>query len=152
MNQPIQVVVNGKSYEVEVGDLTASPVTVTVNGKAYQVEIETTSGTAPQPKIEAVAPPVVTPVPVVAPKPVAMPTQPPTNGGSGNEIRSPMPGVILDIAVKAGDKVVSGQQLCALEAMKMKSAIRSPRDGAIASVEVSDGQRVAFGDVIIRFA
>jgi biotin carboxyl carrier protein len=63
-----------------------------------------------------------------------------------------MPGNILGIAVKPGDEVGFRQQLCSLEAMKMKNAIRSPRDGVIASVEVSEGQAVAHGDVLFTFA
>jgi pyruvate carboxylase subunit B len=62
-----------------------------------------------------------------------------------------MPGTVLEILIKAGDKVTPGQQLCSLEAMKMKSAIRSPREGIIASVEVTDKQRVAFGETLFIF-
>ena len=62
-----------------------------------------------------------------------------------------MPGNILDIAVKPGDKVAARQQLCSLEAMKMKNAIRSPGEGVIASVEVAEGQSVAHGDVLFTF-
>jgi hypothetical protein len=43
MNQPMKININGKSYDVEVGDLTSSPVTVTVNGKTYSVEWESAS-------------------------------------------------------------------------------------------------------------
>ncbi len=63
-----------------------------------------------------------------------------------------MPGIIHDVAVKPGDKVTPGQQLCTLEAMKMKSAIRTSKEGVIASVEVTNGQKVAHGDVLVRFA
>jgi biotin carboxyl carrier protein len=62
-----------------------------------------------------------------------------------------MPGDILDIQVAPGDQVQVGDQICSLEAMKMKSAIRSARAGTIAAVEVSDGQAVAHGDVLVRF-
>ncbi len=62
-----------------------------------------------------------------------------------------MPGNILDIRVKPGDKVRFRQPLCSLEAMKMKNLIRSPRDGLIASVEVSEGQSVSHGDVLFTF-
>jgi biotin carboxyl carrier protein len=62
-----------------------------------------------------------------------------------------MPGNVLNIEVKAGDRVSFRQQLCSLEAMKMKNAIRSPRDGVIASVEVSEGQAVSHGDVLFTF-
>ena len=67
------------------------------------------------------------------------------------EIKAPMPGTILDVAVKPGQSVKRGDRLCALEAMKMKNAIRSPRVGVIASVEVTEGRKVVFGDVLIRF-
>ncbi len=59
-----------------------------------------------------------------------------------------MPGTILDIAVKVGETVKYGQQLCALEAMKMKNAIRTPKDGVIASVNVNEGQTVAYGTLL----
>ena len=151
MNQPINISINGKTYNVEVGDLSISPVTVTVNGIPYTVEMSSPESptSLARPEIQA---PAVQPKPVVAipPKPLETPAQP-SAGGAGGEIRSPMPGVILDIMVKPGDQVQVGQQLCALEAMKMKSAIKSPRAGTIASVAVSEGQRVAFGETIIRF-
>jgi biotin carboxyl carrier protein len=153
MKRQIKVTVNGKPYEVSVGDLTTSPVEVTVNGKAYSVSLDEmlTGSAAPAPGPASVAPPAVqVQAPVVQPAPRPQPQAAGSNG-AGNDIRSPMPGVILDIQVKPGDHVQPGQQICALEAMKMKSAIRSAREGTIASVEVSDGQKVAYGDVIIRF-
>jgi len=67
-------------------------------------------------------------------------------------VKAPMPGNILDIGVKPGDKVEFRQTLCSLEAMKMKNAIRSPRDGVIGSVEVVEGQAVSHGDVLFTFA
>ena len=72
--------------------------------------------------------------------------------GATDVISAPMPGVIMDIAFKAGDKVAVGDIVCALEAMKMKNMIRSTREGTVGSVEVNEGQRVPFGAVIIRFA
>jgi biotin carboxyl carrier protein len=63
-----------------------------------------------------------------------------------------MPGNVLDITVKPGDRVRFRQQLCSLEAMKMKNAIRSPRDGVIAIVNVTEGQAVSHGDVLFTFA
>jgi glutaconyl-CoA/methylmalonyl-CoA decarboxylase subunit gamma len=62
-----------------------------------------------------------------------------------------MPGTILGIAVKSGDKVTRGQLLCYLEAMKMKSAIRSPREGIIATVDVTDGLKVPYGQILFRY-
>lgn len=142
--------VNGTSYEVEVGDLAASPVDVMVNGKSYSVALE---GGAPvaapaRPTVVAAAPaPVVRSAPVVSAAPAA-----PAEAASGNVLTAPMPGVIRKVLVKAGDTVTRGQELCSLEAMKMKNIIRSPRDGVIASVEVLPDQKVVNGAVIVRYA
>ncbi len=137
MSKKLVVKVNGNPYEVEVGDLTCNPVAVSVNGKEYEVQIE--ENCAP---IPTAVKPTQTPAAAAASAPAA----------NANALTAPMPGKILDIAVKAGDKLAVGQPVCALEAMKMKNIIRSPRAGVVAGVEVSDGQKVAFGAVIIRYA
>lgn len=145
------VIVNGKTYEVEFGDVMTSPVEVIVNGKRYSVTIE---GETITPSVPVKSPSVTSaPVaaPAVTPAKVVKPAAAPAAANSTAEVRAPMPGTILDIAVKAGDQVTVGQVLCVLEAMKMKNAIRSPREGTILSVEVSEGQKVAYGDVLVRF-
>jgi biotin carboxyl carrier protein len=144
----VKVTVNGKPYLVEVGDLTASPITVSVNGRPYLVNIETAAtrvATADEPVVvlETVA------RQTSAPEKAPVPTGP--AGPQVDVVKAPMPGNILDIVVKPGDTVSFRQQLCSLEAMKMKNAIRSPRDGVIGSVEVAEGQAVAHGDVLFRF-
>jgi biotin carboxyl carrier protein len=63
-----------------------------------------------------------------------------------------MPGVIHNISVKPGDSITPGQQVFALEAMKMKSAIRATQAGVVASIEVVEGQRVAYGQVLLKYA
>ena len=147
------VTVNGKTYEVEISDPFASSLEVLVDGKAYQVEVE--GGMAAPVRVSAALPAVskaaaaAAPVVKAAPKPAAPAA--PTAGGA-DEVRSPMPGTILEVSVRAGDSVKVGQKLCALEAMKMKNSIGAPRDGIIQSVEVSDGQKVAYGDLIVRYA
>jgi len=62
-----------------------------------------------------------------------------------------MPGNIMDIRVGVGDRVSYKQELCNLEAMKMKNSIRSPRDGVIAAIKVREGQTVAYSDVLFVF-
>lgn len=147
MSKQLRVSVNGNSYDVEVGDLDCSPVTVTVNGHDYSVEIEETGA--------VIAAPVARPAPVAAPvKPAAKPAPAPAAAvaSNGDAISAPMPGTIVEIMAKVGDKVSPGTPLCALEAMKMKNIIRSNREGTIASVDVTEGQKVAFGAVLVRFA
>jgi glutaconyl-CoA/methylmalonyl-CoA decarboxylase subunit gamma len=136
-----KITVNGKTYEVEVGDLKGSPIEVTVNNTRYSVTLEA----APEEtkvKVEK-------PVPVeVRVKPVAGPTV--AVGTAAKEIRAPMPGKILTVTVKPGDSVTPGQTLCFLEAMKMKNAIRTSKAGVVASIEVTEGQKVAYNDVLVR--
>ena len=146
----IKVIVNGTPYEVEMGDLSGSPTIVSVNGRQYEVVIEDGESQAGYlPKLERKEE-------VHYEKPAAIipkaRQEKQALSASSSEVKAPMPGTILDVVVKVGDKVSRGTQLCALEAMKMKSAIRAPQDGVVASVEVSEGQKVVFGDVLIRFA
>jgi glutaconyl-CoA/methylmalonyl-CoA decarboxylase subunit gamma len=141
----VKVKVNGKNYDVEVGDLSISPLSVTVDGVAYTVELEDGAPVSATPAAAVSAPSAP-----AAPVAVAAPAAPAAVAGSGDVV-SPMPGIVLDICVKAGDSVSRGDQVCALEAMKMKSAIRASRDGVVASIEVSEGQRVAHGAVLVRF-
>lgn len=148
MSKKLQIKLNNKSYDVEVNDISGTTMNLSVNGKAYDVEIEDTGSPMPQPAIQKSQPAVVVAAPKVqAAAPVAV-----VEAASNDVIAAPMPGVILDIAVKAGDKLTVKQPVCALEAMKMKNIIRSNREGTVASVEVSEGQRVPYGAVIIRFA
>ena len=144
LKRKLKLTVNGKAYTVEVGSLAESPINVTVNGQPYVVEISTgevtrVSGGESAAALER-AVRTVSAVPQSAPLPA-----------SGNAITAPMPGQIVDVHVKSGDQVNSGQEVCSLEAMKMKNAIRSPRAGVVASVEVTAGQKVAYGEVLIKF-
>lgn len=114
---------------------------VNVNGVSYEVEVEEISGANAAPKV----------VPVAQSAPVAKAT--PVAASAGQEtINSPMPGTILDVKVKAGDVVKSGQVLIVLEAMKMENEIVSPRDGKIAAVNVAKGATVGSGDALCIIA
>jgi len=118
--------------------------TITVNGTAYEVEVEDMGGAA------ATAPKAA-PAPAAAPAPKAAapaPAAKPVAAGSAT-ISAPMPGKVLEVKVKAGDAVKSGDVLMILEAMKMQNEIMAPADGTISDVRVSAGQTVGTGDVMI---
>jgi len=66
------------------------------------------------------------------------------------QIRSPMPGKVTGLAVKLGDKVVKGQGLLTLEAMKMEHALTAPFDGTVEAVSVTLGAQVSEGAVLIH--
>ncbi|AUC81704.1 acetyl-CoA carboxylase biotin carboxyl carrier protein subunit [Lacinutrix sp. Bg11-31] len=68
-----------------------------------------------------------------------------------NDIKAPMPGLILDIMVKVGDQISMDSPLLILEAMKMENSILSPRDGIIKSVSGIKGNTVDKGELLIEF-
>lgn len=67
-----------------------------------------------------------------------------------NDIKAPMPGLILDINVSEGDEVSEGDQLLVLEAMKMENAIVAPRDAVIKSVSINKSETVTKNQLLIE--
>ena len=67
-------------------------------------------------------------------------------------MESPLPGVVVSIAVSAGQAVKAGDTLLTLEAMKMENAIQAEADGTVAKVLVSVGQSVQSGDALLEIA
>ncbi len=73
-----------------------------------------------------------------------------TSGGAGgNVIEAPMPGLVTQVAVKAGDAVSEGDRLVVLEAMKMEHVMRAPRDGVVATLAVSQDDQVEAGAMLV---
>ncbi|WP_378172340.1 acetyl-CoA carboxylase biotin carboxyl carrier protein subunit [Aquimarina sp. SS2-1] len=68
-----------------------------------------------------------------------------------NSIKSPMPGLIIDIQIEIGQTVKEDDYLLVLEAMKMENIITSPREGVIKSIEVAKGDAVDKGKLLIEF-
>lgn len=69
---------------------------------------------------------------------------------AANDVKAPMPGIILEIQVKPGDAVSKGDSLLILEAMKMENAILSPKDGVIKSVLSETGDTVDKNKLLIE--
>lgn len=65
------------------------------------------------------------------------------------ELRSPIPGVVVDVPVKVGDKVLSGQVLVVVESMKMENELRAPAAGVIREVRVSPEEDVDQGQSLL---
>ncbi|MFM7249383.1 MAG: biotin/lipoyl-containing protein, partial [Planctomycetaceae bacterium] len=72
--------------------------------------------------------------------------------GDAREVGAPMPGLVVTVAVQAGDVVSRGQKLLSLEAMKMETTVYAEREGRIAEVLVAPGTPVEAGELLLRFA
>lgn len=112
---------------------------ITVNGNAYDVSVEEIDAGAESPVAAAPAP--------KAAKPAA-PKAAPSGAQGGVKVEAPMPGTVVDVKAKVGDKVKNGDDIVIVEAMKMENAIPAPCDGTIASINVSKGDSVNTGTVI----
>lgn len=134
------VTINNKTYEVEIENINARPIVARVEGQRFEVapansDQPTVKKDAPEPKIYSVPQ-----------------TSTPSTSVNANEIIAPLPGTVVEVFVKSGDKVEKGQVVLIIEAMKMKNSIRATRSGTAHEVLVSAGQSVAHKQVLIKFA
>lgn len=138
----IRVKVDGQIYEVDVEDLSTRPIIARVGEDTFEITPEEGGGPAHAAALTA----------PVSPAPVA-----PVSGngaGGGDAVRTvnaPIPGVIISISVQPGDKVAHGQELCMLEAMKMKNSIRATRTGTVEKIHVAVGAQVRQGQPLVTF-
>ena len=117
---------------------------ITVNGVVYDVQVEETDGSS-----AAGAPAAPAPAPRAAAPKAAAPKAAAKPAAGGEPVKSPMPGTIVDVPVKAGQAVKAGDVLVILEAMKMENEIKAGRDATVASVAVSKGESVDTGAVLV---
>lgn len=136
--------INGNEYQTEIISVDDNIAEVSINGMTYSVEIDRKVPVTKTPKlVRTMAVPSTDSHPSVSK--TASPSAP---KGTGN-IKSPLPGVILEIYVKEGDNVKIGQKLLMLEAMKMENNINTDKEGRVTSIKVSKGDSVMEGDILI---
>lgn len=129
--------INGKNYEVNIGEAEGKMLHVNVNGADYEVELENAPVAAPvqtAPAAQAAAP-----APAAAPKPA----------GAGVTVKSPLPGIIISVDVKEGQAVKRGQKVAVIEAMKMENEILAESDGTVTAVFARKGDSVLEGADIV---
>jgi propionyl-CoA carboxylase alpha chain len=71
---------------------------------------------------------------------------------SGKFVRSPMPGLVLSVAVAAGQEVKAGETIAVVEAMKMENVLRAERDGTVKAIHVKPGESVAVDAAVVEFS
>ena len=74
------------------------------------------------------------------------------NSKKANDIKAPMPGIILNVSVTEGQEVKEGDTLLILEAMKMENAIGAPKDGIIKTIHLNGNSAVEKGALLIEMA
>jgi len=129
--------INGEKYEARILEYSSTHAKVNVNGHDYLIQIDDEDNKS---------------TPFLAAQEKAVPIAPAffsSPDGLSGEIRSPIPGVIVSIKVKEGDRVSRGQTILILEAMKMESEIAAPIDGIIKKILVKERAPVQEGDLMI---
>jgi biotin carboxyl carrier protein len=146
-----KITVNGNEYNVAITSVENNQAEVEVNGTPYHVTID-----KPLKQTPKAIKPVASVTPATASNPAATPPAPsvpvskPATPVIGGAIKSPLPGVILEMHVRIGDQVKTGQKILVLEAMKMENSVTSDRDGKVVDIRVNKGDSVLEGaDLVI---
>jgi biotin carboxyl carrier protein len=137
--------INGSEYDVEIVNVEDNVAEVEVNGTSYQVQVDKQIQTTKTPKLVRS---VVAPSTDIA-KSEQRTAKPSEAKGAGN-IKSPLPGVILNVHVREGDKVKVGDKLITLEAMKMENSVNADKEGTVSRINVRQGDSVMEGDVLVE--
>ncbi|MCC8143519.1 MAG: biotin/lipoyl-binding protein [Tannerellaceae bacterium] len=132
--------INGNVYNVVVNKVEDSITEVEVNGTPYKVEMDKPA----KKQVVTVKRPAQAPTTASGAPVVSRPA-----GGAKGAIKSPLPGVILDVKCKVGDEIKKGQTLLILEAMKMENSIPADRDGKITEIKVNKGDSVLEGTDLV---
>ena len=136
--------INGNQYEVDINGIEENIAQIEVNGTPYEVTLDREIKQTKTPKLmRSVS------IPSTDSHPSVAKTNSPNAPKGGRNIKSPLPGVVLDLHVKEGDNVKIGQKLLTLEAMKMENNIESDKDGTVTSIKVGKGDNVMEGDILI---
>ena len=135
--------INGNEYQTTV-EQNGELLQVTVNGKSYAAELLQNEA-APKPVAAA-------PTAAAAPAAGAPAAAPKAPTGAGKVVESPLPGVVVSIAVQEGQAVKAGGLLLTLEAMKMENAIQADNDGTVTKIIATVGQSVQSGDPLVEIA
>ncbi len=133
--------INGNVYETEIQSLDGNIIQMEVNGTAYSVEIDREIKTSKTPVL----------VRSGLPQPTRSESKIKKNiSSSATPVKSPLPGIIINILVREGDEVKVGQKLLSMEAMKMENHVLAEKEGKISSIKVKAGDSVLQNDTLLE--
>jgi propionyl-CoA carboxylase alpha chain len=153
-----QVIVNSNSYKISsTSRLNDICITGTVNGQRFTAQVERGANNASMKnplslrvqhngtKIDAM---------VVSPRMAELHKLMPHKAAPDMSrfVLSPMPGLLVDIAVQVGQKVQAGERVAVIEAMKMENVLFAAADGVVSKVVASKGESLVVDQVIVEFA
>ncbi len=133
----LNVKIGEKNYNVEIEDLNARPIVALVDGERFEVTPQTSEGHPVNRDAVAQA--------------EAGPKRGVPHAASEKTLPAPLPGTVIEVFVKPGDEIESGQVILVIEAMKMKNSIRSTREGRVSAVRVSAGENVTHKQTLLEF-
>lgn len=156
MNEYVMTI-DEKEYRAEVGEINAEFALIRVNGREFRVGLQQLGLGKLMPAATAAAEarpaaPAAQPAMGVAPAPAAPPAPAPAGGDVSSLVKAPLPGLIIDVKVREGEKVKAGQNIVVMEAMKMENQIQATTDGTVKKIFVKKGDNVAEGNAMVEIA
>lgn len=134
-------IIKGHEYDVEILDMEGKSARVEVNGTIYEVELFQEIKQSKTPKLVRRE---------VEIKRQDYKIKKTLTKTAGFEVKSPLPGTILQVFVKEGDMVKLGDKLLVFEAMKMENSILAEKDGMIKNLRIKPGDTVMQGEVLME--
>jgi biotin carboxyl carrier protein len=143
-----RIALDGQSVAADVAEIDPHTFSILLNGQSHEMRVTPLAGGALQLQSgshEFTAE-------VIDPRAWRAGRRAGAEAEGRQQVVAPMPGKVVRVLVKSGDKVEAGQGLLVVEAMKMQNEIRSPKSGTVERVLAQEGQPVNAGEVLCEVA
>lgn len=134
--------IRGNQYDVEIIDIDDNVAKIDVNGTQYTVDIHQ--------QVKKSKTPTLVRERTLPSSESTLKTRKPTDTKGAGTIKAPLPGTIIEIKIKVGDTVKSGDNVLIMEAMKMENNIKATSDGVVKDIKVNVNDSVLEGDVLVE--